>query len=95
VDIGERAGAALVTVRVRPRSLPGLEVRDGEIVIGVAAPPVDGRATEEARKALAAALGVSPGRLILRSGKRSRTKVFSVAGLARVEVARRLGVGAR
>jgi len=95
VDIGERARAALVTVRVRPRSLPGLAVRDGEIVIGVAAPPVDGRATEEARKALATALGVSPGLVSVCSGKRSRTKVFSLAGLSRVEVARRLGVGAR
>jgi hypothetical protein len=43
----------LVEVRVRPRSRPGWEISAGGLVIGVAAAPVGGVATEEARRALA------------------------------------------
>ena len=71
----------LVTVRVRPRSKPGSEVVEGELLIRVKAAPVEGAATEEARRALAKALGVSPSRVSLHSGARSRVKVFAVAGL--------------
>ncbi|HEX5741941.1 MAG TPA: DUF167 domain-containing protein [Pilimelia sp.] len=46
--------------------------------VAVHARPVDGRATEEARRALAAALGVSPGTVRLRAGATSRDKLFAV-----------------
>jgi hypothetical protein len=49
------------------------------LVIAVAAPAVDGRATEAARRALAAALGVRPAAVSLRSGAASRDKLFAVA----------------
>jgi len=72
-----------ITVRVRPRSAqPGVEVRDGRVVVRVQAPPVDGRATEEARRRIAGALGVPPSRVALRSGASSRDKVFGVDGLS-------------
>jgi hypothetical protein len=60
------------------------------VLIGVAAPPVEGRATEEARRALARALGVLPGAVILQAGARSRRKTFLVLGLGPEETARRL-----
>lgn len=48
------------------------------LVIAVNAPPVDGRATEAARRALADALGVRPATVALRAGAASRDKLFAV-----------------
>ncbi|MFC8849045.1 MULTISPECIES: DUF167 domain-containing protein [unclassified Micromonospora] len=48
------------------------------LVIAVNAPPVDGRATEAARRALADALGVRPSTVALRAGAASRDKLFVV-----------------
>jgi uncharacterized protein YggU (UPF0235/DUF167 family) len=75
------SGGVLVELRVAPRSRPGLDT-DGEgFVLRVAAPPVDGAATEEARRALAKILRVAPSRISLHRGARSRTKVFAVSGV--------------
>ena len=84
-----------VAVRVRPgagRTRVGGRY-DGlhgpALTIAVAAPAVDGHATEAVRRALAAALGLRPARVTLRLGATSRDKVFTVdAGPA--EVAGRL-----
>jgi uncharacterized protein len=48
------------------------------LVIAVGAPPVDGRATEAALRALADALAIRPARLALRSGAASRDKLVDV-----------------
>jgi uncharacterized protein len=90
VEIGSSKDGALITARVRPRSRPGLEASEAGLMISVAAPPVEGRATEEARRVLAGALGVAPNALRLRTGKRSRTKVFLVVGLSSDEARARL-----
>jgi uncharacterized protein YggU (UPF0235/DUF167 family) len=45
------------------------------LVIAVSAPPVDGRATEAALRALARAIGVRPGALRLKAGAASRDKL--------------------
>jgi uncharacterized protein YggU (UPF0235/DUF167 family) len=76
----------VITVRVTPRSQPGIEARGDTLLIRVAAPPVEGRATEEARRALAHAVGVPPSRVALVSGGRSRTKRFRISGLTPLEV---------
>jgi uncharacterized protein YggU (UPF0235/DUF167 family) len=47
----------------------------------VRAAPEGGRATEEARRALAESLGVPGSAVEPHRGTRSRTKVFDVAGL--------------
>ncbi len=75
------AWGVLVEVRVRRRSQPRWQIAAGSLVIGVAAAPVGGAATEEARHALAKALGVRPSQVSLERGARSRTKVFAVAGV--------------
>jgi uncharacterized protein len=90
LDIRERRGAVLVSVRVRPRARPGLAVGQGGLVISVAAPPEKGRATEEARRALAEALGLPPSAVTLRTGPAARRKVFTVAGIGAVEARSRL-----
>ena len=81
----------LVTVRVVPkagRTSVGLD--DRGIVVRVRAAPEGGRATEEARRALAEALGVPGSAVTLRRGTRSRTKVFEVAGLEQQQAEMRL-----
>jgi uncharacterized protein YggU (UPF0235/DUF167 family) len=81
-----------ISVRVTPRSArPGVTVEDGQVTIRVRAPAEGGRATEEARRALASALGIPPSGMALRSGVRSRRKVFEVRGMASEDVLRRLG----
>ena len=71
----------LVTVRVRPRSAVGWEVVEGELLIKVRGAPVDGAATEEARRALAKIFRVAPSDVSLHRGARSRVKVFAVSGI--------------
>jgi len=90
VPHGSEQGETTVTVRVRPRSRPGVALAGDLVVVSVAAAPVQGQATEAARRALAGALGIAPSRVVLRLGRGSRTKVFGVAGLSPEEVARRL-----
>ncbi|GLY93486.1 DUF167 domain-containing protein [Actinoplanes sp. NBRC 103695] len=73
-----------VAVRVRPgaaRTAVGGRY-DGPhgpaLVVAVNAPPVDGKATEAVRRALAAAFGVRPAAVALKLGATSRDKVFTV-----------------
>jgi uncharacterized protein len=84
-------GMGLVTVRVvakAGRTSVGLD--DRGIVVRVRAAPADGRATEEARRALAERLGVPGSAVELHRGARSRTKVFEVAGLGQQQAEMRL-----
>jgi uncharacterized protein len=81
----------LVTVRVVPKAnRTSVGVEDRGIVVRVRAAPEDGRATDEARKALAEALGVPGSAVALRRGARSRTKVFDVEGLGQTDAEMRL-----
>jgi uncharacterized protein YggU (UPF0235/DUF167 family) len=82
---------AKVTVRVTPRAgQRGVEVRPAGIFVQVRAAPEGGRATQEAARALAQALGVPPSRVRLRSGASARVKVFEVTGLSEEDVSMRL-----
>jgi uncharacterized protein YggU (UPF0235/DUF167 family) len=80
-----------VTVHVVPRSnRTVVEASSSRIVIKVRAIPHDGRATEEARRALADALRVAPSGVTLLRGQRSREKVFEVPDLTENEALQRL-----
>lgn len=80
-----------VTVRVVPRAgRTSVEAGTEGIVVRVRAAPERGRANEEARRALARAIGVPPGDVRLRSGARSRDKVFEVEGVEQRDLERRL-----
>ncbi len=81
----------VVTVRVVPRAgRDEVKVGPGGIVIRVREVPEGGRATEAARRTLAAALGVPQSRVVLRLGARSRIKTFEVDGLSDREIEVRL-----
>ena len=80
-----------VTIRVVPRAgRSAVEVGPRGIVVRVRSAPDAGKATEEARRVLAEALDVPPSALRLRSGARSRTKVFEVDRMESAELDRRL-----
>jgi uncharacterized protein len=81
-----------VRVHVLPRSgrTEIVGVHDDALKIRVAAPPVDGRATEAARLALASGMGVGSSVVSLVSGERSRLKCFEVTGIALTEAEQRL-----
>jgi hypothetical protein len=83
-----------VTVRVIPRSgRVELQVGPGGVTVRVRAAPERGRATEQARRALAEALGVAPSRVTLTRGATSRIKTFEVAGMTADDLQVRLGAG--
>jgi hypothetical protein len=87
-------GMGSVTVRVVPRSgRTAVEVGPEGVVLRVRAAPEDGRATEEARRALAKAAGVPVRTVRLRQGARSRTKVFEVEGVSEADLRRRIEAG--
>ena len=81
MEKGERAdlavtGAVLV-VRVTPRARrAGVMLEDGVWKIAVSAPPEAGRANAAVAAALAHALGVAKGRLVLVQGAAARDKRF-------------------
>lgn len=80
-----------VTVRVVPRSgRSAVEMGPAGVLVRVRAAPEGGRATEEARRALAGALGVPASSVRLRTGARSRTKVFEVDEMSSEDLAMRL-----
>ena len=83
-----------VTVRVRPGSArPGVGGQhDGALVVRVSAPAVDGRATEAALRAIAAAFGVRRRAVTLIAGAASRTKIVEVAGADPVDLDRLLSL---
>src|SRR5688572_26783976 len=89
LDVREKDGDVLVSLRVRPRSRAGLSLTEAGLVLAVAAAPEKGRANDEARHTLAEVLGVPPSAIVLRSGITARRKVFAVSGVGPVE-ARRL-----
>lgn len=77
-----------VAVRVKPGSS---RIRVGgryvgphgpALIVAVTAPPVDGRANEAARRALADALGVRSAAVSLEAGATGRNKTFRVDGVA-------------
>jgi uncharacterized protein len=72
----------LVTVHVLPRSRRvGVRVEARGIVVRVRSAPEAGKATQEARRALAAALRVPGSAIRLRTGASSRNKTFEIPGL--------------
>ena len=69
-----------LTIRVQPGAArPGVaRGEDGVLVVRVAAPAVEGRATEAALRALAKHCGLRRSEVRLLSGARSRLKVLEV-----------------
>ncbi len=65
-----------VTVKTRAREEKVVEIDTTHFVISVHTPPVQGRANEAVRIALARHMGIAASQLSLRSGSTGRRKVF-------------------
>lgn len=80
VDLSHLAvPGAVIAVRVTPNARhAGIALADGQIRIAVTVIAEDGRATEAARDALAAAMGVAKTRLVLLRGAKARDNVFGL-----------------
>jgi uncharacterized protein len=74
------AGRMLIDVKVVPGASRSMVagIRDGALLVRVAAPPEKGKANEELRDCLARALGVPKSAIELVSGSSSRRKKVSV-----------------
>ena len=85
-------GGVVVHIHVLPRSgRTEIVGRHGDALkVRVAAPPVDGRATDAARIAVADALGIPAHRVVVVAGERSRLKRLRISGLDVLEVQQRL-----
>ncbi len=85
---------ARITVRVTPRAgrdeIRGYE--DGVLLVRLKAPPVEGAANEGLVRFLAGCLSVAKSSVTVETGRRSRTKQVSIAGMTAGEVLRRLGL---
>jgi uncharacterized protein YggU (UPF0235/DUF167 family) len=82
---------AQLIVTVKPGSKTSGVVISGETVtVRVREPAVEGRATEAARRAIAAALKIPQSAVTLVRGARSRHKSFAIAGMTRAEALQRL-----
>ncbi len=92
-EVEERAGAARIRVRVKPRASKSriLGLREGALEVAVAAPPVDGEANAELIRTLAAAFGRGKSAIEIISGEGSRSKLVSIAGLTEAELRAKLG----
>ena len=90
--IQDHPEGAVLPVRVIPRagrtSLAG--IRDGALLVRLAAAPVDGAANDALVRLLAETFDVPRRRVSLISGDRSRDKKVRLAGLTATDVALRL-----
>jgi uncharacterized protein (TIGR00251 family) len=64
--------------------------REGEFVLRLNAPALEGKANKAAMEFIAAHLGVSRSRVTLLSGEKSRHKIFEIVGLDASDVEGRL-----
>lgn len=88
---GHRDGTVVLVRAVPGASSAGIVgVQGGELRIRVCSPPVDGRANDELRAVLAAAIGVRPRLVTVLTGQHSRSKQLLVA-LEEPAVRRALG----
>jgi uncharacterized protein (TIGR00251 family) len=86
-------GGSLLDIRVIPRAPRSAVdgVRDGALLVRLAAPPVDGEANDALISLMAGVLDVPKRDLAIVSGERSRKKRLKVAGLTPASVHARLG----
>lgn len=92
VAVNDHKEGSIVPVRAQPGAkrtgVAGLH--GNALKLAVNAPPVDGKANEALRQALAEALGIRPSQVELVGAAASRDKKFLVRGLERADLELRL-----
>lgn len=90
--VRQDADDVLVFVRAKPRANRSrvLGEKDGELLVSLCAPPVDGAANEELILVVAKRLGVAKSHVTLERGEASRHKVLRVSRASADDVRRTL-----
>ncbi|MGE3579023.1 MAG: DUF167 domain-containing protein [Vicinamibacterales bacterium] len=87
-------GGVEIQIKVIPRAgrtaIAG--VRDGALLVRLAAAPVDGAANEALTELLASALGIPRRNVTILSGEHSKQKRVQVTGVSVAEAARATGI---
>jgi uncharacterized protein (TIGR00251 family) len=83
LDLRPSAGGVTLRVRVKPRSSKdrAAGIREGALVLQVAAPPVEGSANAAVIRLLSSLFDRPPSAITLRQGAKGRDKTFHIAGL--------------
>jgi uncharacterized protein (TIGR00251 family) len=84
LELRSRDGAVELGVWAKPRASKSrlLGVRNGQLEVALAAPPVDGAANEELIRVLASHFGIPRSQVELVAGQAGRTKRVRLLGLA-------------
>lgn len=84
INLTEKAGAVVFSVRVVPRASKSEIVGelDGALKVRIASPPVDGAANAELIKVLSKAFGVSKSEVEILSGQASKSKQIKITNLS-------------
>ncbi len=79
-------GSLNIDIRVQTRSgrLMLGSVKNGRLKLRLTAPPVDGKANQQAMKLLAKSFGAAPSRIKLIRGRTSRDKSFHITGATQI-----------
>jgi len=95
MEIVERAGGIVFTVRVTPRaSRDAIEgEHQGALKVRLTAPPVEDRANEALCEFLAGRLNVPQSAVRILTGAKSRTKRISIAGVSKAQIMKHLDMG--
>ena len=64
--------------------------REGELILRLNAPPVEGKANKAAVEFVARYLGVPRSAVLLAAGERSRHKIFQIVGLESADLEKKL-----
>lgn len=81
-----------VRIRVIPnaRKTEFAGYREGELILRLNAPPVDGKANKAAVEFVSKYLGLPRSAVLLTGGERSRHKIFKIVGLESADLERKL-----
>ena len=89
IQVTEKSGALIFTVRVIPKSSRS-EIageRDGALKVKLNAPPIDGAANAELVRLLAKTFGVPKSQIEILKGQRSKTKQIKIEGGKNIDFA--------
>lgn len=85
-----------MTSRLKVRVIPNAKktgfsgYREGELVLRLNAPALEGKANKAATEFVSRCLGVSASAVSIVSGEKSRHKIFQIVGLESIDLERKL-----
>ncbi len=80
-SVNNKASRLLIYVQPKGSKTRLIGTHDGMLKVGVAAPPVDGKANKELVKYLSKCLKIPKSDITISSGLQSRRKTLTIAGL--------------